>query len=262
MGGHGHGRLGCRRRRPQWCRGHRFTCGSGGDGATPWHASLGTLALECTFPTALASAGVGVTSPMRAPLTLAQLSRTRARGDRATQVVQRCQGGSAELYAPDQGTSELSLGARALLGLLEGVQIRALGCLRNLLDLVAGPADLSGADGSWQPLWTSLCGLLTQVRGVAREGTRRMSCDAVALTPQKPTARVTLRRMAAAHRHRADSPAGGHHGDAVGARASRHRTRRARAAGPYDAHLQPRVPSSYLPRPPPARPPPRPGDDR
>ena len=118
---------------------------------------------------------------MRAPLTLAQLSRTRARGDRATQVVQRCQGGSAELYAPDQGTSELSLGARALLGLLEGVQIRALGCLRNLLDLVAGPADLSGADVRHAIFLdadlsrTNFSGALTRqanFTGVARHGAR------------------------------------------------------------------------------------------
>ena len=71
--------------------------------------------------------------------------------------MQRCAGGDDQLYTPDTPKGR-SGSLEAVQRLLEGVQDRALACLRNLFDVLDGPADV-GLD-SWQPLWTSLCALI------------------------------------------------------------------------------------------------------
>jgi hypothetical protein len=85
--------------------------------------------------------------------------------------VQRCAGGDAGLYVPDRPDGTRSPSLEALLRLLEGVQDRALGCVRNLLaapDAAVAVADLDpAAGGTWQALWNALCGLVAQVWAVA-----------------------------------------------------------------------------------------------
>ena len=85
----------------------------------------------------------------------------------AGQVLQRCTALPEVMYTDEGGApgAARSASLTTLLRLVEGVQTRALGCVRNLLPWLEGAADL-GLEPStqWQPVWRGLCDLVGRVR--------------------------------------------------------------------------------------------------